>query len=105
MFLLAFLDAHNLRILNETFPRTCFVISSANLSKAAWGSLNKAGDRLQIKSYEAGVLFLPKFVSGKEVFDLSSDEHTFYLPYDLPIKKFEARDTPWLYDYLREDLK
>jgi tyrosyl-DNA phosphodiesterase-1 len=80
---------------------------SANLSKAAWGSLNKAGDRLQIKSYEAGVLFLPKFITGKEVFDLKSHEpeYRFYLPYDLPLKKFGPKDSPWLYDYLREDLK
>jgi hypothetical protein len=36
----------------------------ANLSKAAWGSMNKAGDSCHIMSYEAGVLFLPKYISG-----------------------------------------
>ncbi|KAG8281528.1 tyrosyl-DNA phosphodiesterase 1 [Homalodisca vitripennis] len=38
-----------------------FHLTSANLSKAAWGSLTKAG-AISILSYEAGVLFLPKFV-------------------------------------------
>ena len=76
---------------------------SANLSKAAWGSLNKAGDKLHIKSYEVGVLFLPKFVTGKSVFSLKSgdSEPKFYLPYDLPLQKFGPSDSPWLYDYLR----
>lgn len=32
---------------------------SANLSKAAWGTLEKNGQQLMIRSYEIGVLFLP----------------------------------------------
>ncbi|XP_037359616.1 tyrosyl-DNA phosphodiesterase 1 isoform X2 [Talpa occidentalis] len=32
---------------------------SANLSKAAWGALEKNGAQLMIRSYELGVLFLP----------------------------------------------
>lgn len=43
----------------------CFVsLHSANLSKAAWGALEKNGSQLMIRSYELGVLFLPSaFVS------------------------------------------
>ncbi|NXC21190.1 TYDP1 phosphodiesterase, partial [Corythaeola cristata] len=38
----------------------CFVsLCSANLSKAAWGALEKNGTQLMIRSYELGVLFLP----------------------------------------------
>ena len=33
---------------------------SANLSKAAWGALEKNGQQLMIRSYEIGVLLLPK---------------------------------------------
>lgn len=41
------------------------VLTSANLSKAAWGSLEKQSSQLCIRSYELGVLFLPKiFVSS-----------------------------------------
>lgn len=39
-----------------------FLLTSANLSKAAWGALQKQNSQLFIRSYEAGVLFLPKFV-------------------------------------------
>ena len=40
------------------------VIFSANLSKAAWGTLEKNESQLMIRSYEIGVLFLPQdFVS------------------------------------------
>lgn len=41
-----------------------FVLTSANLSKAAWGQLQKKGVQLSILSYELGVLFVPSmFVS------------------------------------------
>ena len=35
-------------------------IGSANLSKAAWGGLEKKGTQLKIRSYEIGVLFTPE---------------------------------------------
>ncbi|XP_061854047.1 tyrosyl-DNA phosphodiesterase 1 isoform X2 [Colius striatus] len=41
-----------------------FLVTSANLSKAAWGALEKNGTQLMIRSYELGVLFLPSaFIS------------------------------------------
>jgi tyrosyl-DNA phosphodiesterase 1 len=42
-----------------------FLLTSANLSKAAWGAFNKSAKfdaPLRVNNYEAGVLFLPKFV-------------------------------------------
>lgn len=33
--------------------------SSANLSKAAWGALEKNNTQMMIRSYELGVLFVP----------------------------------------------
>lgn len=43
----------------------CLCPCSANLSKAAWGALEKNGAQLMIRSYELGVLFLPSaFVSS-----------------------------------------
>lgn len=39
---------------------TNFFLCSANLSKAAWGTLEKNGQQLMIRSYEIGILFLPK---------------------------------------------
>lgn len=43
-----------------------FMLTSANLSKAAWGAFNKNNKilpkLLRVNNYEVGVLFLPKFV-------------------------------------------
>ncbi|XP_061354447.1 tyrosyl-DNA phosphodiesterase 1 isoform X2 [Gastrolobium bilobum] len=39
--------------------RNWFLLTSANLSKAAWGALQKNNTQLMIRSYELGVLFLP----------------------------------------------
>ncbi|XP_022142241.1 tyrosyl-DNA phosphodiesterase 1 [Momordica charantia] len=36
------------------------VLTSSNLSKAAWGALQKNNSQLMIRSYELGVLFLPQ---------------------------------------------
>lgn len=38
-----------------------FVLTSANMSKAAWGQQAKSGS-LNILSYEAGVLFIPRLM-------------------------------------------
>ena len=38
----------------------CNLFGSANLSKAAWGGLEKKGTQLKIRSYEIGVLFTPE---------------------------------------------
>ncbi|RXG56114.1 Tyrosyl-DNA phosphodiesterase 1 [Armadillidium vulgare] len=51
-----------------------FMLTSSNLSKAAWGQLQKQGMQLFIRSYEAGVLWLPE----KQVsFILFSNEAMF----------------------------
>uniref|UniRef100_A0A8B9LLC2 Tyrosyl-DNA phosphodiesterase 1 n=1 Tax=Astyanax mexicanus TaxID=7994 RepID=A0A8B9LLC2_ASTMX len=41
-----------------------FLVTSANLSKAAWGALEKNNTQIMVRSYELGVLYLPSaFVS------------------------------------------
>ncbi|ALC38575.1 gkt [Drosophila busckii] len=83
-----------------------FVLTSANLSKAAWGSFNKNSNIqpcLRIANYEAGVLFLPRFVTGEETFPLGNSRNgvpAFPLPYDVPLTPYGADDTPFLMDYL-----
>ncbi|KAJ8792137.1 hypothetical protein J1605_019988 [Eschrichtius robustus] len=56
---------------------------SANLSKAAWGALEKNGAQLMIRSYELGVLFLPS---------------AFELWVELSKKVVEGKQTPCLRD-------
>ncbi|XP_033125892.1 tyrosyl-DNA phosphodiesterase 1-like isoform X2 [Anneissia japonica] len=82
-----------------------FVVTSANLSKAAWGALEKKEAQLMIRSYEIGVLFLPKHYnpSGDGYFTVEDSESgakrlSFPLPWDLPLMPYQAKDSPWVWD-------
>lgn len=82
-----------------------FILTSANISKAAWGSLSKAktSQTLRINNYEAGVLYLPKFVTNTSYFSMdASDRSTPVFPplYDIPLTKYVFDDTPFLMDVL-----
>ncbi|KAM7165475.1 tyrosyl-DNA phosphodiesterase 1 isoform 3-T5 [Macrochelys suwanniensis] len=72
----------------------------ANLSKAAWGALEKNGTQLMIRSYELGVLFLPSafgldtgyFHVKKKMFSGSNEPVTsFPVPYDLPPEQYGSK--------------
>lgn len=76
-----------------------FVSTSANLSKAAWGALEKNQSQLFIRSYELGVLFVPRFFSRKEdYFEISGQDGGFPFPVDLPLTPYGQFDKPWLWD-------
>ncbi|KAM6202887.1 tyrosyl-DNA phosphodiesterase 1 [Rhynchocyon petersi] len=82
-----------------------FLVTSANLSKAAWGALEKNGTQLMIRSYELGVLFLPstfglESFKVKHKFFSSSQEPTasFPVPYDLPPELYGNKDRPWIWN-------
>ncbi|NXN11546.1 TYDP1 phosphodiesterase, partial [Indicator maculatus] len=84
-----------------------FLVTSANLSKAAWGALEKNGTQLMIRSYELGVLFLPSafgldkgyfHVRGKMLSGSSNSETHFPVPYDLPPKQYGNKDQPWIWN-------
>ncbi|GMH15800.1 hypothetical protein Nepgr_017641 [Nepenthes gracilis] len=51
-----------------------FLLTSANLSKAAWGALQKNNSQLMIRSYELGVLFLSSVFKGGCGFSCTDDE-------------------------------
>ncbi|XP_017380047.1 tyrosyl-DNA phosphodiesterase 1 [Cebus imitator] len=82
-----------------------FLITSANLSKAAWGALEKNGTQLMIRSYELGVLFLPSAfgldsfkVKQKFFADSQEPMTTFPVPYDLPPELYGSKDRPWIWN-------
>ncbi|XP_071079809.1 tyrosyl-DNA phosphodiesterase 1-like [Haliotis cracherodii] len=83
-----------------------FLVTSANLSKAAWGAFEKNGSQLMIRSYEIGVLFLPSHfgcetlpaTNDAEEAVARSDEVVFPLPYDLPLTPYVKGDRPWMMD-------
>ncbi|XP_026331698.1 probable tyrosyl-DNA phosphodiesterase, partial [Hyposmocoma kahamanoa] len=76
-----------------------YLLTSANVSKAAWGQLNRGNGALRILSYEAGVLFLPKFVINSDFFPLQG-ANRLIIPYDLPPVKYTDSMSPWVSDYL-----
>ena len=82
------------------------MLTSANLSKAAWGSVSGAGNSCNILSYEAGVVWLPSFITGEETFTIvpfsqrQPGSLEFPLHYDLPLNRYSDKDRPWLIDSL-----
>ncbi|KAM9294161.1 tyrosyl-DNA phosphodiesterase 1 [Gastrophryne carolinensis] len=84
-----------------------FLVTSANLSKAAWGSLEKSGSQLFIRSYELGVLFLPPAfdchhgtfpVKVNIYVDNKDARGAFPVPYDLPPEHYSEKDRPWVWN-------
>ncbi|XP_057638475.1 tyrosyl-DNA phosphodiesterase 1 isoform X2 [Chionomys nivalis] len=82
-----------------------FLVTSANLSKAAWGALEKNGTQLMIRSYELGVLFLPAafgldtFNVKQKFFSSNCEPMTsFPVPYDLPPELYGSKDRPWIWN-------
>lgn len=80
-----------------------FLLTSANISKAAWGSLNKDLSSY-VRSYECGVLFLPSFFDqdyfyiGKPGTTISvhgEQNPVFPFVYDLPLSQYKSSDKPW----------
>ncbi|PIK48921.1 putative tyrosyl-DNA phosphodiesterase 1-like [Apostichopus japonicus] len=71
-----------------------FMVTSANMSKAAWGMLEKNSSQLMIRSYEIGVLFLPHlFDENCKQFSVSEEEKSesylhFPLPWDVPLEPY-----------------
>ncbi|KAM7448607.1 tyrosyl-DNA phosphodiesterase 1 [Porites harrisoni] len=82
-------------------------LKNANLSKAAWGTLEKNGQQLMIRSYEIGVLFLSKdqdpeskyfLVKGNQGSKTSSASYSLQLPFDIPLSPYTKDERPWMWD-------
>lgn len=56
------------RISDDSKQLSWFCLTSANLSKAAWGQLEIKGSQLAILAFEIGVVFLPKLLVSLEKF-------------------------------------
>jgi len=84
-----------------------FMLTSANVSKAAWGSISKDGSSCMIMSYEAGVVWLPatfskEFFTSKPFKERRPGTPDFPLHYDLPITPYSGNQRPWLMDYMMQ---
>ncbi|EFA13677.2 probable tyrosyl-DNA phosphodiesterase isoform X1 [Tribolium castaneum] len=76
-----------------------FFITSANLSKSAWGGNLQKDKGAYVRSYEAGVMFLPKFFD-EEYFEIETtlsgkNKKLFPFMYDLPLTEYKSSDYPW----------
>ncbi|BHF67002.1 tyrosyl-DNA phosphodiesterase 1 [Sparganum proliferum] len=84
-----------------------FLLTSANLSKAAWGSLELEKTQLMVRSYELGVLFLPENfqIRGQDSEEVPPAFSDFPTPYVLPPSPYAPQDQPWIVNdrYLEPD--
>ena len=71
--------------------RHCAFVVSSNLSKAAWGALEKKGSQLKIRSYEIGVLFLPSDQVRLAILDVSTLLELFHF-----YRNRQGRPSVWL---------
>lgn len=87
-----------------------FLLTSANLSRAAWGVMNKSNKTLnptlRINSYEAGVAFFPRVILGKDRFPINEQHRKdeapiFRLPFDIPPVPYGKDDVPYCAEYLK----
>ncbi|KAJ3066521.1 tyrosyl-DNA phosphodiesterase 1 [Podochytrium sp. JEL0797] len=122
------------RVNEETKEVAWIFVSSHNLSKAAWGSLEKNGTQLFIRSYEIGVLLtardfqtsktqsvamksmtaaeyrsvLPEIRDAQDANERELEDAEIVvpirLPFDLPLTSYEANDEPWRWDVSFEGL-
>ncbi|KAM5588614.1 tyrosyl-DNA phosphodiesterase 1 [Rosa sericea] len=94
-----------------------FLLTSANLSKAAWGALQKNNSQLMIRSYEdkseksdESESRRNKLVTlnwqGNRNTDSSSEVITLPVPYELPPQPYTTQDVPWSWDrrYTKKDV-
>ncbi|XP_047436073.1 tyrosyl-DNA phosphodiesterase 1 [Mugil cephalus] len=81
-----------------------FLVTSANLSKAAWGALEKNNTQVMVRSYELGVLYVPSafnmktFPVDRNPFPVSSSSSGFPVPFDLPPTCYSPKDQPWIWN-------
>ncbi|CAN9506864.1 unnamed protein product [Ophioblennius macclurei] len=81
-----------------------FLVTSANLSKAAWGALEKNNTQMMVRSFELGVLFVPSAFSMKhfpvdtDPFPVSLTSAGFPVPFDLPPTCYSREDQPWIWN-------
>eukprot|EP00127_Corallochytrium_limacisporum_P004481 Clim_evm8s165 gene=Clim_evmTU8s165 len=97
----------------ETQPHEIdwFLVTSANLSQAAWGTYQKQGTQLMVRHYELGVLVHPKAyptnVTLRNLYSTDYEAQTDMdmvgvpIPYDLPPQRYSTGDEAWTVDTVR----
>lgn len=72
-----------------------FLITSANISKSAWGGNIQRDGSVYVRSCEVGVMFIPKLFDD-EYFEIAkTNNKVFPFIYDLPLTEYKSSDYPW----------
>lgn len=76
-----------------------YLLTSANISKAAWGANIQKDSSVYVRSYEVGVMFMPSLFS-EDFFVINEDslvdgKKVFPFIYDLPLTPYKSDDYPW----------
>ncbi|XP_065158856.1 probable tyrosyl-DNA phosphodiesterase [Atheta coriaria] len=82
------------------------LITSGNISKAAWGCYPNRYGGSYIRSYEAGVLFLPHMFDDEYLHvkrPEGDDGKLFPVMFDLPLQPYQADDIVWCSDRYRNE--
>ncbi|XP_078714256.1 tyrosyl-DNA phosphodiesterase 1 isoform X1 [Lampetra fluviatilis] len=97
-----------LRISPDYTKLAWILLTSANLSRAAWGSYEKRGNQLMVRSYELGVLYLPTAFNpsakwfpvgrGTVMKNAEGVVPSFPVPFDLPPVPYDSNDKPWIWN-------
>ncbi|PSR98436.1 Tyrosyl-DNA phosphodiesterase [Actinidia chinensis var. chinensis] len=69
------------------------LLTSSNLSKAAWGALQKNNSQMMIRSYELGVLFIPSLIKHGCGFSCMDDGNSSEVNYSKPLESSEVKRT------------
>ncbi|XP_045479337.1 probable tyrosyl-DNA phosphodiesterase [Harmonia axyridis] len=77
-----------------------YLLTSANLSKSAWGGIIQRDQGVYVRSYEVGVMFLPElfemdYFNIAQTLSNNSSNVIFPFMYDLPLTPYKADDYPW----------
>ncbi|OQR81055.1 tyrosyl-DNA phosphodiesterase 1-like isoform X1 [Achlya hypogyna] len=81
------------------------LLTSANLSQAAWGAYQKQRSQFVVRSYELGVLFLSTPATTLGFADDATAGLCFPLPYKWPPTTYNVRtEEPWSWDQVRDDV-
>ncbi|KAI8822250.1 tyrosyl-DNA phosphodiesterase-domain-containing protein [Fimicolochytrium jonesii] len=93
------------RLVPDTGEIAWILLTSSNLSKAAWGSFEKKGEQLMVEDFQNGTM---RNVSASELPSLSLTAQPaagttdfivpIRLPYDLPLTPYRSNDVAWTWD-------
>lgn len=86
------------------------LVTSANLSKQAWGDAKSSAGEMRVSSYEIGVMVWPELFAEDAVMTAAflgdtvgeEDEHretpvvSLRMPYSLPLQAYGKQEVPWV---------